>query len=174
MTGSIIKLLRYLFLFSWLMTRKTAAETNTYDAILFRTHMLDQMTLQKLIEIRDDCDVLNAKLLNRVHLSKVTKYHDEVSMNVGGNDQSTSLRAVQYELNIIYDQDTVPDFENQLLMNGFNTSENVRLTGLTLDAFTYYPNVKPVALSKSYYQHLAWTSWWRVNHKRKNWRFVSL
>lgn len=159
-----------------------------YDAILFRTHLLDRMTLQKLFELKQECNVLNAKVL-----TTATHYSSTVSNNM----KNVVLPAVQYELNILYDHDTIPEFETILASHGFQFNEfssvssssssesshqdirrdrsnhpMVRVTPISLDTFTQYPNVKPLDISKSHYQHLVWTTWWRLNRDRKNWRFV--
>jgi hypothetical protein len=116
------------------------------DAVLFRTHFVDGMVLRKLNELVAD--------------SKP--------------GLTSSVKAAEFELTVLYDADTVSDFSGRLLQHGFDAaSSGVRLMGLHLKHFTRYPNVKPVPLAKSHNQHLAYTSWWAENLKRRNWRYVS-
>jgi hypothetical protein len=127
--------------------------TDDVDAILFRTHFVDAMVLKKIREI-----------------SAVRKAPQQHHQHLKPNE----LPPADYELNILYDADTAPQFESLLSEGGFDVKEHeVKLTGIKLTHFTSYPNVKPVPLSKSHYQHLAYTSWWIENAKRRNWRFVS-
>lgn len=145
-----MKFLVFLLLLDLLSNARGSQLPHT-DAILFRTHLVDHMILQKLIEIS-----------NELRPSKQLS-----------DDSANSLKPCEYELNILYDKEATPDFGERLAQAGFDvTRYGVGLFPLTLASFTKYPNVKPVPISKSHYQHVAYTAWWEANSMRKNWRFV--
>jgi hypothetical protein len=126
---------------------KSRLSSQPVDAVLFRTHFVDGMIMRKVRELVTD---------SRSHSS------------------SQNPAAAEFEVTVLFDQDTVHDFGSRLSGHGFNhTKEGVRLMGLKLNHFTRYPSVKPLPIAKSHNQHLAYTSWWAENRDRRNWRFVS-
>jgi hypothetical protein len=177
-----------------LLIRWCYATGDIFDAVLYRTHLLDSMNVQKLRELMRDGNILDA----RKPLSSSSKQKPNIDPMVAFTD--SSLPSVPYELNVLYDHDTAPDFELKLTqygikfhttdeLNNLNNNNNnnggyhhiqssneesgdVKVTRINLSTFTQYPNVKPLAISKSHYQHLAFTSWWKSNKSRRNWRFV--
>ena len=121
------------------------------DAVLFRTHFVDAMIVKKLSE-----------------LARSSKPAVSASPAPG-----QVLPSSDFEISVLYDADTAPEFPFSLNAAGFNHSAlGVNLMGLHLKHFTRYPSVKPTPIAKSHNQHLAYTSWWQANKRRRNWRYI--
>jgi hypothetical protein len=157
------------------------------DAILFRTHVLDDITMQKVMEL-----VKDSTLDHTTRMMTQYQYNKKQSLEKTDAKSTQTLPSVNYELNILYDHDMAPEFSTKFnhAVDGFQNGmvslsttqqstttailQNVRLFPLSLVNFTSYPNVKLGTLSKSHYQHLAHTYWWQENQLRRKWRYVSV
>lgn len=106
-----------------------------------------------------------------------------MSLGTGINSTTTNTEGSKYELFFLYDADVLDSDEQVthiLKAGGFDVlSSGLQLFGISFEDFIAYPNVKPVKLSKSHDQHLAYTTWWNRHGKPDSspegqlpWRFV--
>ena len=87
-------------------TLQNLSSSSPWDAILFRTHFIDNMVLKKLRELLSE------------------------------SKAPSSESAIPWELVIVYDADVIPDFSGALKGNGFSDFNHVELFPTTLKTFT--------------------------------------
>jgi hypothetical protein len=112
------------------------------DAVLFRTHFVDALIVKKLRELAASSELPPGVAPGS---SAAVAVADDGALP----PLTTSRSPVAWEVTVLFDLESTPDFPRRLEDAGFNHSAHgVQLMGLTLRDFTHYPNVKPVREKK--------------------------